>query len=264
MSFASKYFQFDSVKSSDMELYIVKIDSGFFSTEVSGGQSFISDKIPYKDVAFRYGTELQTLRFSITCSPLDKYWTDDFKFNIFNWLNGREPKEFKTSDFMGKLCYCICTNTLEIYTAGNDQGYITLEFESITPYWLSNRQIIIKDLTDLTVPYTFDINCKSNVQHPKYGNIYIPEKVEIQLIGTSTSFTLTNLSDMGRVTQFTELSAGETITMYPNTLRLESSTGLNRLSNFNKNWFRLTLGKNILKINEKCIIAITTMYPLYM
>lgn len=263
MSFNSLHFEFDGRKSTEFPIYIVQINSGMSETPIGGSKQMNYDKVPYSDDIYYYNTELSNMTFSIVISPLDKVWTEDLKYQLFGWLGSRQPKIFKTSDFMGKLCYCICTNPLNLVTNSNNQGYIELEFEATTPYWLSDIITIQNDLTNISIPYIFNIDSVFNIRDPKTNQFYYYPTLEFELVGTSTSFTIQNLSDGGRITSFTGLNTLEYINVDNKMRQIESSTGNYRLQNFNKNWFRLVRGRNILKISEKCKYKITCQYPNY-
>ena len=263
MSFTKLYFEFDNRKSDEFPIYIVRINSGMFSTEFGGSKQMKYDKIAYNDDIYYYSTELDNLKFSIVVSPLDGLWTEDMKFELFRWLGSRQPKAFRTTDFMGKLCYCICTNALILTTTGTQQGYMELEFEATTPYWLTDPIIVEDDLTDKDIPYTFILKNNSNIRDPKTNEFYYYPIMEFDLVGDSTSITLTNLSNGGRVTSLTSLSTGEYIKIDNKLKYIDSSTGNYRLNNFNKNWFMLNYGVNYIKISEKCKFRFTMQFPIY-
>jgi phage-related protein len=273
----SQYFIFDNINSIDMGLHIVRLDGGFFGTPISGGKSIISEKIPQNDVPYRYRVDLDVMKFSITFSPLDGIWTDEFKFQIFKWLNSRNPKSFQTCDSLKKMCYVTCVNPQEVFTAGLEMGYITMDFEATTPYWLSPIEIATYDLSDIgTTPTIITMENRSNVEDAKTGEfIYYPE-IQVTLVGNTNGFVFYNLSNANSPFGFSELTKGETI--YVNNQRKQIISNISpttyRLSNmlFDKRWFSLIYGLNRISVvctggsNNTDGIVITTkcQFPIYM
>lgn len=270
----SEYFIFDNINSIDMGLYIVRLDGGMISTPISGSKSIRKEKTTLRDIPYRYGTNLEVMTFSITFSPLEGLWTDDYKFKIFKWLNSRNPKSFQTCDSLAKMCYCTCVNAQEVFTTGMGQGYITMEFEATTGYWLSPVEVAIYDLSDIgSIPTIITMENRSNVEDAKSGEfIYYPE-LEISLVGNVTGFSMYNQSIGNRGFGFSGLTVGETI--YVNNQNKQIISSLDettyRLSKmlFNKNFFYLVYGENRISINCSggtggIILQSRSQYPIYM
>lgn len=267
MSFTNLGFTFDGRQSEEFPIYIVKIDSGMFSTEIGGEKSMQYSKVPYRDNIYYYRTDLSNMTFSITISPLEELWTEELKFELFRWLGSRQPKEFKTTDFMGKLCYCICTNALEIVTNGIQQGYMTLNFEATTCSWLADIMRVVCDLSDITTPTFINppIENKTNVMHPLYNDyIYLP-KLNIDMKG-ATSITLTNYSLNGETFGFTGLQSNESLEIDNDLKKIKSSTGLSRINNMINNhcWFKLAYGVNQILVSSPCILEFIMQPPIYL
>lgn len=260
----SEYFMFNGIKSIDMGLYLVRLDSGFYGTPIGGGKSLITEKIPYRDNITYFRTELEPMEFSITVSPLEGLWTEDFKNKIFKWINTRTPQEFRTADFIGKLCHCVCTNPIELFTGGYEQGYITLDFQATTPYWLTDIEISTYDCSSASSlsPITIEIYNKSNVQNA-YGEYYYYPKINIDLLNDETSIFIYNESDGNRLFKFENLEENECLFIDNDLKYIKADSGAYVLSKFNKNWFRMPYGKSILKIHNKCNIQFTCQYPIY-
>jgi len=265
LSFHELNFEFDNRKSTEFPMYIVHIDSGMVSSEISGSRQMIYNKSPYNDNIFYYRTDTETMKFSITVSPLEGIWTEELRFELFRWLYSRQPKAFRSCDFIGKLCYCVCTNALELVNNGNKQGYLNLEFEATSSYWLSDIEISTFDFSDLTIPQTFEIFCKSNVYHPIYNEIVYFPKLLIDMKGTATAITLNNQSDGNRAFGFTSLTQLESLEIDNDRKKIISSLGNNRIGNMltGHPWFRLVFGKNTISVNAPSIIQIQSQYGIY-
>ena len=266
MSFSSLGFSFDGIHSSSFDnISVVRIDSGMFPTPIGGAKEIKSDKVAYRDRTYHYRTDLTAMEFSIIISPLELTWTNDYRYQVFKWLGSREPKEFKTDDHTGKLCYCVCVNAMELVT-NCTQGYIELQFEATTPYWLTEVKTLIKDCTlaNASTPISFDIYNESNVLHPKYSHdyYYFP-KLYIDLQSNATNVKLINTSDGNREFNFTGLTANESIYIDNELPQIETDSGEIVLTKFNKHWFRLTYGQNIITCHYPCKLKFVCQYPIY-
>jgi phage-related protein len=266
MSYSSLYFIYDNEQNIDYGVYIVHLESGFYPTPVGGSKNIISDKIAYRDLSYHYRTELEPLKFSITLAPLDDTWTETTKFNLFKWLGNRTYKSFQTCDDLSKMCYCICTNPQEISSVGTDgQFYLTLEFEASSPYWFSMPEYSTFDCTAATptVPITIEIWNKSNVLHPKLNDYYYEPELWIDFGTAITGLTISNTSDGNRQTILTGCVAADSIYLNNSLKQIEATTTTSLLAKFNKNWLRLSYGKNLLTINKACILQFKCQFPLY-
>ena len=77
---------------------------------------------------------------------------------------------------------------------------------------------------------------------------YLYPQIEFTLNSIGDSFSITNQDDDNREFAFVDLSPNETITIDNDLQTVVSSTGLLRLSDFNKNWLRFVPGLNRLSI----------------
>ncbi|MBO5970224.1 MAG: hypothetical protein J6S14_17225 [Clostridia bacterium] len=75
-------------------------------------------------------------------------------------------------------------------------------------------------------------------------NEYIYPEVRITMPSGGGNFSLVNETDNGRESVFTSLSGEEQITLYNFRQIIESSSGIRRLSAFNKKWVRILPGVN--------------------
>ena len=166
-------------------------------------------------------------------------------------------------DYPGIVFYVIATS-IELITYGLYKGWIQVKLENCANFAFSPLEISTFDFTDLTSMQTFEIYAKFNVQHPKYGYYYFP-KLLIDMKGSATSITLLNLSDGNRQFGFTGLSVLESLEIDNELKQITSSTGNNRLDNMINNhaFFRLVYGKNIITVDNPCILQFQCQYPVY-
>jgi phage-related protein len=249
MSYLDMYFEYDGCKCTEFGLYLVRVNqSGLMESPFGVNQSIIEDTTPYNDMPYHYGVKREPLVLDLQLAKMDHSqpgeWTTEDRKNITQWLFGNrdEYKKLVLADHPEIVFYCIPIGDSRRFFNGNAQGYVTLQVRCDAPSGWSLPQVDLYDEYTST-PSVIEINNLSNID-----KCFFPE-VEFT-ISSGTTFSLKNFSDGGRIFSFTGLAAGETV--YANNqigLRnIASSTGLNRLGNFNKNWFRLVQGTNRIEI----------------
>lgn len=251
-------FIFDGVKSTDMGLYNIKIDSGFYSTPYVSGQDIIEDNIPNSHIPYFYGVKKKPLEFQLTFSMGNEKFTEDQKFKIARWLIKEEYCEFQITDYLGKIFNVIAVSNVEFMSGGTKEGYFQITFRCDAPWAWSPISIQNYDLSSITTPTVIELFNKSNVLQYHY-----PE-IEFKLYGTNTGILLKNLSDGGREFEFTGLNVNEKIYVNNKNTRIETDApSVYRLGNFNKKWLRLVQGVNRIEVIGQCQIQIKNRFPLY-
>lgn len=265
MSFTSEYFIIDGIKSSDIGVdgcLLIRTDSEI-SRQIIGQKSVVKDIIRYRNIPYFYTTEKNVIEFDLKFSLLDNEFNDDILFELGKIFAKDRYVEFISMDYPGIVFYVIATS-IELITYGLYKGWIQVKLENCANFAFSPLEISTFDFTDLTSMQTFEIYAKFNVQHPKYGYYYFP-KLLIDMKGSATSITLLNLSDGNRQFGFTGLSVLESLEIDNELKQITSSTGNNRLDNMINNhaFFRLVYGKNIITVDNPCILQFQCQYPVY-
>jgi phage-related protein len=258
-------FIIDGVNSSDIGvngISIIRTDSGLVNTPFIGARDIVEEQVPYRDIPTFYKTIKKPIEFTLKFSLLDDEFTEEYRFQIAKLFGGDTYKSFQSTDFLGRIFYVICTNQSDLYLTGN-RGYFELQLRTSAPYSFSIPEISTFDLSDITEPTTIMLVNKSNVMHPKYQDYYYEPELWIDLKGDSTGVTLTNTSDANRVFQIQVENTLEEFYFNNQLKQIVSSSGLNRLGNFNKNWLRLTYGQNLITVDNPCVIQIKSEFPLY-
>jgi hypothetical protein len=256
MSFTDSHFIIDGIESDSIGvngISLVQVGGGEISRPVIGNRSINKETV--KDKTYFYGIEKSPLEFDLEFSLLDKEFTQDVLFEINNIFAQDKYVSFKSSDYGGIIFYVI-TTSIELITYGRHQGWLKVHLENFSDHAFSEIQTYTRDFSTLTSPQTFDIDAKFNV-----NNYYFP-KILVDLKGTSTGFTIKNLSDGGKTFGFTGLSTGESLEI--DKPYITSSTGNYRLDKLtNHNFLRLVKGRNILSIDSKTVIQVVSQYPVY-
>lgn len=257
-------FIINGIKSIDIDVdnaVLIRTDSQI-SRQVIGNKDIVEEKIPYNDLPIFIRTEKSPIEFDLMVSFLDKEFTTDKLIKLGYIFAKDKYVPFQSVDYP-EIQFYVIAKSINLVTYGSFKGYYQIHMRTNAPYAWSLPQIYTFDLSEITSPIIKEIDNKSNVTNAYGENYYYPE-VYIDLKSTSTGFTIKNLSDCGRETTLTSLSLNESIVLNRNNLRqVESSSTTPRLSNFNKNFLRLSYGKNLLQIYNKCLLQIKSQYPVF-
>lgn len=148
---------------------------------------------------------------------------EDFHFNVI--MN--DPEDIVVNDFVGIQVHVIC-----------DSGGCWRNLRS-TPFDITGGR---------TVTYN-NMSQDNDYNYPQF-------EFTMESAG---AFSITNQKDNNRTTEFTDLQAGEKITV-KRSGELISSTGLMRMGNFNKKYLRLVRGPNMLLCSAGATSIIITPY----
>jgi hypothetical protein len=247
MSFYGKTFIFADIPS---EFYNLKIldfeETGGKNNSPAGSDIQIMQKWVYrKPKTYHFGNYQNTpLEFTMTVGSIDPISGID-RGRISKWLLGRGsylPLSICQDDISNVYYNVICTSAENIYV-GNVQRGMKLHFTCDSPFaWEFPRN----------VTYNFSGNEIKNFNFNFYNSSedsgYLYPIVEFTLNSIGNSMIITNLNDNNRVFSFTGIQPLETITIDNYLQTVTSSTGLLRLSNFNKQWLRLVPNLNVLNV----------------
>lgn len=224
------------------------------------------DKIKYVDRLFSYGNDKNPLEFELEMYK-ETFWTVKDRKNICSWLFKNNFEDLIFANDVGEtdpnnqhtdvVYNCQPTGRPESCDYGNLYG-IKIKFLSSLPYATTQLSTQYHDLSTIgSTPTIIEFVNRGNLNEYFYDTT-----LEIQLTGSNTSVQLKNVTDGGRIVSFTTLSTNELITMVNQLGILTSSTGLDRYSKWNKNWFRLTTGTNYIEVTGACELTLQAKYPL--
>jgi len=247
MSFYGRTFIYDGIPS---ELYSLRIldfeETGGKNNSPAGSDVQIMQKWIYrKPRTYHFGNYQNTpIEFDITIGSLDPIIGVD-RSRISKWLLGRGSfLKFIIcqDDIQNEYFNTIFTSATNIYV-GNVQRGVKLHGVTDAPWaWTMPR----------TLSYSFSGNEIKNFETTFYNdsddNGYLYPITEFSLNSIGNSFSIQNYNDNNRIFSFTGMTPNETVTIDNYLQTVESDTGLLRLSNFNKSWFRLVPGENRLRI----------------
>ena len=171
---------------------------------------------------------------------------------ISAWLFGRN--EYKKlyilqDDLNGAYFNCFLKNPIPLYV-GNINYAFQCTVVCDSPFAYGYEKVISGSYTSSLTSTYIDVYNNSSEDD------YLYPEISFQMNDGGTSFSLTNTSDSDRLFAFGTSSGSPLLTneeiYVDNDLQIiNSSTGLLRVSHFNKNWLRLIPGKNIFFLNSR-------------
>lgn len=243
MSFGALSFVFDGIPSERMGLYLLNTESK--ETTITGGAklTLYTDKTnkSYKHSLLGV-SEDEPLEFKLTFGSLNPLSRYDISA-IQKWLFGH--KEYKKlqiiqDDMVGVYYNCILDDP-EITTIGNIPYMFECTVICDSPFAWEDEKVYEYEIGSL--PKTIKLYNTSDV------NDYTYPLVEFTSKASSNTVSLINLSNDSRETKIEGLALNEKVTMNNEFQILTTSTDLGRLKNFNKNWFELVRGENVIQVS---------------
>jgi hypothetical protein len=266
MAFYGASFSYGNVSSEMYDLRILDFESGGTKSDPAGSEANLQQKfIIRKPKPYLFGVTRNTpLEISMTVGSLD-YISGHARSNIEKWLLGSNtytPLQIIQEDISDTIFSCIFTKS-EVKYIGNLSVGLTLHGVCNAPWGYTFPSSLIKTYgAGVITSETFNFYNYSDDSDYNYPIIAFTTNslADTFIISNATDLTGTQTlsSPFGggtstvvagpRVFSFTGLSANETITVDCYKQTIVSSTGLKRISNFNKRFFRLLQGNNTLTI----------------
>lgn len=263
----STHFIFDGIKSSDMDLQIMRIEhSGFIETPYLSSANIHENKSRKRLTPYFYGIDRDPIEFTVQFVLVDKYgnpkkWSPQERYKIAKWLIHDTYKSFQTSDDLGKYYYVLAISNTDLNLI-NNEGYIEITFRCNSPYAWSPIYISEFNLSDNETSTIIELENRSNIL-----KTYNP-KIEIELVGDTTGFQLKNLSNGGKIMKFEGLNKGEIISIdCENRIIKSNLIDSNPFAKFNKNmdyryWCDLVFGVNSIEITGAIKLYVKSQFPI--
>lgn len=260
MPFIGTQFKFNGKNSSDFGISLVRIDSGLLTRPFAIKRTINKEKIKYKDTPYYFGSEKETSQIQITIAKIDygnTVWSIEDRQDISRWLFTSDDQfhEFESEDNPDILYYIQFVDA-EFSDNFSNEGYVTLTAEMKHPYPMTRPSYITYDLSDNETTTIIEVENRSNVVE------YYKPIMEIELQGDTNTFKAKNLSIMGEETIFQNLTQGETLCVDNENEEILSSTGNERITNFNFIFTKLCYGINRIEITGKCILTFKCSFPI--
>ena len=251
MGFWGRTFLLDGIPS---DRYGLTISQSVHNTAASGGEETDpsgSDLKLYLQEYLRRPTPTllgvqfaPPLVFDIECNVSQEMTANDFR-PVAAWLFGNigyRKLQIEQPDMYGYYFNGMFTKP-QIKRAGNLIRGFYGSFNCDSPWGWTYPQTLTKNYTASIVNDSFVINNLSDHSGYLYPQLLIIMNVFDGFL------TLTNVEDNNRQFSITSLASNELVTVNNDLQILTSSTNLNRLPNFNLNWFRLLPGVNHIQLS---------------
>ena len=249
-SFHAFDFIYDDVPSQRFDLKIINFeDGGLFQGVGSSNVEIYTQRVLRKAKPYYLGRSQQpVLEFPLTFGTDSEISALDRDL-ISRWLFGRDGYKklyILQDDLNGAYFNCFLTNPTPLYI-GNMNFAFQCNVVCDSPFAYSFLNITSGSYTG-TTSATIEIYNNSSEEE------YLYPEISFKLNTLGSSFSLTNTTDSNRVFGF-GLSSGsplipsEEIYVNNDLQIITSSTGLRRVSHFNKNWLRLLPKLNTLTLS---------------
>lgn len=240
MSFFGNSFVFDGKPSQVYNIFITNMEGGENTSSGSSNVSLKTNSIFRRSVPYFYGSTQDTvLSFRCAVTSPEEILADESRA-IQRWLFGHSQyKKLQIVQNDMEMFYYNCFLTEpETLRIGNQIHGFSFTVVCDAPWaWAYEKSSTKTYAVELaSESYTF--------QNTSDDNDYLYPDFVITMNAFGGYLSLTNNSDNGRIFLIEDLAAGEVLTIDNSRGILTSSTGLRRLSSFNKNWFRLVSGRN--------------------
>jgi len=244
MAFFGRRFIWDGTSSDLYGLYVTNFKTGLVKSDAGSNVTPIRT-LPYRrSKQYFFGvTQDEILEVDLELTSAGRV-DGHMRSLMKRWLFGsivEKKLQILQCDIDEVYFNGILTNVKDIYVGNIHQGFsCTMSCDS--PWgWTFPKTI--------TRPYGGGI---ANDTFTFYNDTddadYLYPAITFTLNAIGDSFGLVNTTDDSRAFTFTDISALEVMTVDNSRQIVSSSTGLNRLGKFNKNWLRLLPGNNSLTL----------------
>ena len=263
--FYSYDFEFDNLPSQNFGLKIVNFDAGgLYSGVGSSDPTIHTQKVLRQDKVYDLGvSQDQVLSFPLIFASENPISGEDRNI-ISNWLFGRSSRKVLKiiQDDLNGAWFNVFLTKPEPYYIGNINYGFKCVVQCDSAFAYSPQKTVTKTYTGNNV-----ITDNIVIYNNSSNDDYLYPNISFSLNAVGNSFSIKNYDDVDissgspvvRDFFFSGLQANETVNINGDTKTIVSSTGLRRLANFNKKWFRLLPRANHLYI-ESGIGTFTIQY----
>lgn len=259
MSFYAKSFIYNGIPSDTFGLFISDLDASAINSSMgSFDVTLYEQKIYRKQTPYFFGaTGVPHLEFDMSCFSEQELTAEDFE-GVQRWLFG--STSYKTlqivQEDMQEVVFYAILNSPEIIRVGNIIMGCKFHVVCNSPYGFKYPQTVV-------YTYTASIVDANEIFYNASDDIsnYLYPTTVITMNNIGGDITITNSDDVNRVFEFTDLQPNEVITIDNSLQTISSSTGLKRLSLFNKHFLRFVPNVNHLHIQGN-VLSISNTFSL--
>jgi phage-related protein len=244
MSFYARNFVFDKIPGEQWGLTISSTkpeDSSATSSDVK----LLTETIYRRSSPFFYGVQQEpVLTFDIELNSekeIDAVLAPIIERKLFGQMNYKKL-QIMAPDYDQYYWNCFLTSPKIKRVGGMIVGYdctVTCDAPWAWSFPRTTQKVYTPPIANIA--YLFN-NQSGN-------NDYMYPTITVAVSNIGGNFSIKNSSDSNRIFTFTGLSSGETIEIDNSHQIIKSSSGQNRLPNFNKKWMRFVPGRNDLVLS---------------
>jgi len=237
-------FLFNNISAEEYDLRILNFDSGGNASSPAGSDIAIYQKYAYrKSKPYLFGTSQNIpLEFDLTIgsgTPI----SGELRNLIEDWLLGKKeylPLQIVQDDLETIIFNVLFTKSSVKYVGNLDYGFV-LHAQCDAPWGFEYPKTLTKTYSGSAI-----VNETFTFYNDSADADYLYPSIVFTTSGTGTGLSIINNTDNSREFAFAGISAGETVTIDNDKQIISSSTGLLRMSKFNKKFFRLLPKSNSL------------------
>ena len=258
MGFFAKEFIFNGVPSSMYNLYVNSPNGGDFEVlPASSDVEIFTQKVFRRPKVYFYGTsQSPVLEFDLEFTSPDEITSVESQ-SIQNWLFGKQgykKLQIVQNDMQSVYFNCFLTSPKVMKSGRKIHGFAA-KVVCDSPFAWEFDKTLTLTYVDPVVSDTYNFYNYSD------NSDYLYPDMVVTMNGSGGSASIINSSDNSREFLIEDLSPSEVVTISNDLGIITSSTGILRLSNFNKKWFRFVQGSNSLAISGE-IASIVYTYKL--
>lgn len=252
----SKYFTFDGIKSSDIGVLAVRMESKATMPTI-GSASIDHKQNKYRITPHVYSVTRENISLSFkimvfdSCGNIGK-WTPEKYREVGKWLIHNEYKPLMSPDDNGKMYYAILTDMTD-FEIVNNMGHMEVTFATNSPYAWSLPSIeVYSPIGDNPMI----LHNASNIVDEYYPDIYLHsyEKQNIKMANLTT----------GQELVIKNVNKNELLFLDgQNKIITTNVFGKNIFKEFNREWLYLKYGNNLVKIDGNCKIEFKSQFPIF-
>lgn len=217
-------------------------------------QSIYEEKTPYSLKPLFQRVDREPLSFTLTFAR-EGEWDDDMRIEFSQLLFKENYQKLISEDYPHLYYNVICTDNPQKTLMPFGISTIEVTFRCDSPYAWSHQSVETFKIEN-TIPYTFQIENKSNVVQ------YVYPTIELYSLSDNNTITVKNLSDNKQFT-IKNVEKDELITI-DNEFSILTTTVPNvyRYNDFDGKWIRLVMGNNVIEVTGKCIVTFKNNFPI--
>ena len=196
------HFKYNGKSTSEFGVWSVTLDGGMFEETLVASQNIREESLVDRRVSIFSGLEKEPISFELVLA-FENGFTDKLIEDVVEWLYGTEyysKLEFEDSD---KVYYCMPNGQSTITHTGQQEGYITLEMRTNSPF-------VFGKMESKTGTTQITIDRKGKID---------PESI-IKIKSKSNGSTKLKMNDY--TVQINNLLKDEIVTIYPSEEDIES------------------------------------------